>query len=166
MEDDPFGFAIKLIQRENPRAWAIIQELIETSDHLKEATSKLHDSVSWNEGSRAAGYRELNPELSTHKLYVQTSQYIPDSLRIAFTRLRLSSHRLRSETGRWSKTPRENRLCICGVLQDEQHILQCNENTEILHRYDYRNQDLQQLFANLDVRHLTMLKELTSNLEQ
>lgn len=167
IEDDPFGFMTKLVEREDPTMWSTIQEIISIPDHLKEATSKIRESVLRNEGSRATGYRELNPDLATHKLYAQSTPtpYIPDSLRIAFTRLRLSSHRLRSETGRWSKTPRENRLCTCGVLQDEKHILQCIENTDIRRRFDYRNDNLQHLFANLDVRHLTMLKELTSNLE-
>ena len=43
--------------------------------------------------------------------------------RIATSRLRLGSHSLRVETGRWSRTPRENRLCICDNVQDEIHVL-------------------------------------------
>ena len=27
------------------------------------------------------------------------------------------------ETGRWSRIPRENRLCICGQIQTEEHVL-------------------------------------------
>ena len=33
------------------------------------------------------------------------------------------SHRLKIETGRWSRTPREERLCQCGDIQDEHHVL-------------------------------------------
>ena len=49
---------------------------------------------------------------------------IPEYLWIAFTRMRLSSHRLRIETGRWARLQREHRLCRCGAIQDEQHVLQ------------------------------------------
>ena len=51
---------------------------------------------------------------------------MPDYLRITFTRFRLSSHRLRIEVGRWSRTPRDQRLCFCGTgVQDEFHLFQC-----------------------------------------
>ena len=31
---------------------------------------------------------------------------------------------MKVETGRWSRTPRENRLCECGnVVEDEEHVL-------------------------------------------
>ena len=47
--------------------------------------------------------------------------------RQALTKLRLSSHRLEIESGRWTKpliTPRENRLCKqCNNLEDEFHFL-------------------------------------------
>lgn len=43
------------------------------------------------------------------------------------TRLRVSSHRLNIEAGRWSRpqiTPREERKClICNKLEDEYHFL-------------------------------------------
>ena len=39
------------------------------------------------------------------------------------TRLRSSSHKLVTETGRWSCIPRVDRLCPCGVIQTEQHAI-------------------------------------------
>ena len=51
------------------------------------------------------------------------SPYIPEHLLIAFTRVCLSSHRLRIETGRWARIPRERRLCDCGAVQAEEHVL-------------------------------------------
>ena len=53
---------------------------------------------------------------------------IEDSLRIAFSRFRLSAHRLRCETGRWNKVPPERRICPhCdgATIQNEQHIFAC-----------------------------------------
>ena len=56
--------------------------------------------------------------------------------RTALTKLRLSSHRLEIEAGRWAKpqpVPRENRLCtVCNVLEDEHHFLvECSMFNEI-----------------------------------
>jgi len=39
------------------------------------------------------------------------------------TRLRLSSQKLAIETGRWSRIPREDRLCPCSVIQMEEHVI-------------------------------------------
>ena len=39
-------------------------------------------------------------------------------------RLRTSSHNLKLEMGRRSRTPREQRLCVCGNgVEDEEHFL-------------------------------------------
>ena len=36
----------------------------------------------------------------------------------------LSSHSLKVETGRWSRIPKDDRLCGCGeAIQDEEHVL-------------------------------------------
>ena len=40
-----------------------------------------------------------------------------------FTRSRLSSHRLKIETGRWARIEPEDRLCMCGQIQTEEHVL-------------------------------------------
>ena len=45
-------------------------------------------------------------------------------LRLALTRIRLSSHAFRIERGRWENIERENRICeLCGVLECEYHCL-------------------------------------------
>ena len=62
------------------------------------------------------------------------------SIRNAFTRLRLSSHRYKIETGRWGKNkiPRDERKCnLCNVTETEYHVLiHCprfvNERMELL----------------------------------
>ncbi len=74
----------------------------------------------------ASTYRDINSDLSVHPMY-QQNHYICELHRIATTRLRLSSHRLRIETGWWSRIPREERMCSCGEnVQTESHVLfQC-----------------------------------------
>ena len=75
------------------------------------------------QGSKAITYRTINPELKVHSVYC-TQQYVNERARLTFTKLRLSSHSLKVETGRWSRIPRENRLCECGnAVEDEEHVL-------------------------------------------
>ncbi|KAK7028015.1 hypothetical protein SK128_012938 [Halocaridina rubra] len=77
--------------------------------------------------SKFVNYRsELNSGLDVHKIY-KKSVYIPDYLRVSFTRLKLMSHTLKIETGRWSRLPREQRspslylsaLCLLVPRPDE-----------------------------------------------
>ena len=72
----------------------------------------------------------MNPDLSIHPLYEfhENEPVIDDNLRIAFTRFRLSAHKLRCETGRWNKVPADRRICPhCdgASIQNEQHIFTC-----------------------------------------
>ena len=60
--------------------------------------------------------------------------------RIAMTKLRLSSHRLEVETGRWTRpvsTPFDDRKChICNKLEDEFHFLfECSLYTDLRKQY-------------------------------
>ena len=56
-------------------------------------------------------YLRMNPGLILHNVYKDTGTFIRDYQRVSFTRLRLSAHRLRVETGRWTRTPREAQMC-------------------------------------------------------
>ncbi len=56
---------------------------------------------------------------------------------MAFARLKVSSHRLEIESGRWNRTPIENRKCqMCNCLEDEYHfILECTMYSDIRNIY-------------------------------
>ena len=63
---------------------------------------------------------------------------VPEYARIATSRLRLSSHNLRVETGQWSRTNRCDRVCRCNnrAVQDENHVLfECNLSAHVRARY-------------------------------
>ena len=80
--------------------------------------------------SKARTYKEINPELTVHKVYT-SKEYINERERLSFTRFRLSSHHLRIETGRWARLDVEDRVCVCGNgIQDEQHALFSCAKTE------------------------------------
>jgi len=84
--------------------------------------SNLKDSVHTSESSRRVTYRKINPNLTPSKTLVKLE--INELDRIAATRLRLGSHYLRVETGRWSRTPPDERICACNTgIQDEEHVL-------------------------------------------
>ena len=59
--------------------------------------------------------------------------------RQAFTKLRVSAHSLTIETRRWNRggrdrLPVEERLCRCGAVQDELHVIEACPETEDLRR--------------------------------
>ena len=77
--------------------------------------------------SKFSTYLMLNPSLEVHQMYSDCD--VVEYQRVAVTRLRLSSHNLAIERGRWSRLPREARLCECGQVQDECHVLlHCPQN--------------------------------------
>ena len=85
---------------------------------------KIHtlQNINNSESTRKQTYLRINPFLSVCPIYISNT-FIPEVARIAVSRLRLSSHYLHIETGRWSRIARENRLCQCGEVQTEHHVL-------------------------------------------
>ena len=64
-------------------------------------------------------YLQLNPELKPSPFLGRI-----DKVGKAMTKFRLGSHKLKIETGRWSRVPRDERLCgTCNVLGDERHCI-------------------------------------------
>jgi len=121
-------------QEHSPMGDAIRE--VESLD-LSTMQSEIHHRIHQATTTRCTTYLEINPDLTVHCVYTdQKSAAIPERHRIAFTRLRLSSHRLRIETGRWARIPREERLCVCGEQQTESHVLlQCERNIETRETY-------------------------------
>ena len=68
-----------------------------------------------NSATKFMTYRtELNSSMDVHEIY-REGIYIPDYLRQAFTRVRLMSHELKVETGRWSRVCKMKVMCYCSV---------------------------------------------------
>ena len=85
-----------------------------------------------NSSSRATFYKEIK---LTHDPSRYLTAAVPRNHRIAMSRLIISSHSLRVETGRWTRpvTPREERTCpMCNKLEDEYHmIFECDMYNEL-----------------------------------
>ena len=68
-------------------------------------------------------YLTINPDLSGHRMYTDKTADVPDRDPVSASCLRLSSHRLAVETGRWSRKPQNERRCLCGDVQTEEHVI-------------------------------------------
>ena len=93
-------------------------------------------STELNESSRALFYRQFSSyEFAKYLNIINIAKY-----RTAFTRLRLASHRLEVECGRWRKpvsVPFQDRKCKqCNTLEDEYHFLiECKNYIELRKAY-------------------------------
>ena len=98
--------------------------------------------------TRRQTYFQLNPLLRPSAVLHARRTPIMEHKRISVTRMRLGSHYLRCETGRWSRTPREERLCICQTgVQDEEHVLlRCPRTEHIRVLMNMEHMSLSDLF--------------------
>ncbi len=129
MQDDPLIFAINTVLDHRYTTRTYVSGLIGNYvDDISEAIETMKQNITESTSSRRVTYREINPSLSVHNIY-SVKHNIKEHHRIAFTRFRLSSHSLAIEVGRWSRRgrgrlPVEERLCSCGAVQTETHVIQ------------------------------------------
>lgn len=127
---------------------------IEFLSSLNESQSEnfmrnLKETVSTSDSSRRITYHAINPTLTPSNFLQSTTIQEPD--RIAVTRLRVGSHYLRIETGRWSRTPPDQRTCSCNTgIQNEQHVLlECPRSHDLRRTMNLTNyRTLSELFKH------------------
>ena len=144
-EDDPLMFALRLTHADNKVMSAYIRELEGAADIIEADLRRRRGVVCADrQSTRARTYLDMNPGLSIHPVYVGQS-LLDDALRIWFTRFRLSSHRLRIETGRWARIDANERFCQYGdVVQSEKHVLEdCPLVQHIRTKYRTENLELE-----------------------
>ena len=130
--DEPFNFAMDLTRDYNTRTSKQLDSVIQCDDHVGSAITVLKNRIRNSDRTKFVTYRTINPTLDMHAVYSHRKRenFIDEYHRLSFSRLRLSSHNLKIETGRWSRQPRELRLCVCGQVQDEMHVIQFCPLTE------------------------------------
>ena len=141
-----------------------------SSLNVTERRSRLQTS----ESTMIIQYRSIIGFTYPHLLY---NSCLDDIKRTTITRWRLSSHKLRIETGRYTipKTNLESRTCkICSIIEDEEHsIYKCQAHNRIREKYmqrlDFKNINLPNFFnpksvviANYTAK---FLKEIEKNME-
>lgn len=143
-EEYPVGRALVLAQREKSPMATYINKLLDrtaTADFVSASKLDIMNRVKQSDKSRMIIYRSINSDLSQHDIYTCLDSH--ERERISFSRLRLSSHRLKVETGRWSRIPQDQRLCVCGHIQTEEHVLTKCPETEVFRNnhstLDYTN---------------------------
>ena len=139
MVDDPLMFAINLTRTLNKDTYKTIEQVISPVNFLLAVQNRLYSKINQSAGSKYITYLSLNPHLKVHEIYnriFKLDNIIPETYRVSFTRFRLSSHKLRIETGRWARLPREERLYKCGDIQDEKHvIMSCHITQDLRTKY-------------------------------
>ena len=146
---------LKICEEKRTKCYMMIKNCIdkrtETGMQPKEICLNKNDSH-----TKFLLYRSvMNTDLSLHSIYRRGCR-VPDYQRVAFTRLRLISHNLKSEKGRWSRTPANEQLCQCDriSIQDEDHaLLKCTMTTDLRRKYSTR----------LDIRPQTTISDLMKN---
>jgi len=98
-KDSPLEQAIELSKSVRSPMGQYLESLQSVWSDLNNIKTKVQSSTS----SRAIAYKELNPDLSAHKMYT-TREPMQESHQLATARIRLS-HKLKIETGRWSGIP-------------------------------------------------------------
>ena len=146
MHDDPFGLVLRLVLNTRYSTKRYINDLINNDvDDIQDATAVLKRDLSRSESSRRTLYcKSMNICLGVHDIYSKKC-FINETHRVAFTRFRVSSHSLAIETGRWNRKgrgrlPIEERLCTCGQVQTEEHVINdCIISQHIRDQYEFSN---------------------------
>ena len=94
----------------------------------------------WNERISNMSRNYLYTHISCFQFQTYLDILMIDKFRISFTKLRVSSHRLFVEAGRWEKPnsiPLNERLCRnCNILEDEFHfVCECTLYNDLRHTY-------------------------------
>lgn len=149
--DDPFMFAWRLVVDANSPCARYVRRTLETPRSIIHSDmNNIKRRVTSSAGTKFVTYRtDMNPCLLTPTVYLVPSS-VPEHHRVAYSRLRLSAHSLAIETGRWSRIPPERRLCSCGSVQTENHVLcVCPETEPLRTRYaDSLDFALPDIFSN------------------
>ena len=157
-EDTPLYKIYRLCAENNTNGYKFINECLNSEP--REDLNKLRERfITMEEGSKALTYKEMNPDLTLHRIY-STSEYVSEWKRVNFTRFRLSSHNLRIETGRWSRIEREERLCDCGEVQDKLHVIvYCPKSASIRERFNIQETSLNEVMKHPSI--VEIISEVT-----
>ena len=138
MVDDPFMHVLRLTHAKNKKMSTYLESLQKCDDFIERDRVVRIERVRSSKRTKSILYRSINPEMDVHPMYKRCGEQVDDYLRMAFTRFRTSSHRLKIETGRWSRIVREERWCQCGKgIQTEKHVLMdCDLSQPIREKYE------------------------------
>ena len=168
---DPLMFTLDFMKNNCAAISNSIQDVIREDSYIAADRDDLCQQLRGMppEKTKLRLYLTMNSDLSVHPLYMVTESesVVEDNLRMAFTRTRLCSHRLRSETGRWNRVPKDQRFCPhCDgeTIQNEEHLLQCPATLPIREKYGVET-DLLSILTDPSKTDLICLKQCLKLLE-
>ena len=141
--DDPLMHVLKLVINSSHVTSRLVREM--TTNNVPDLTTAMHnlkENLATSISSRRTTYKMINPDLSLHYVY-KDRHAINEFHGLSLTKFRVSGHSLVCETGRWNRRgrgrlPLEERLCPCGAVQTEQHVVeQCPLTYNIRQCYDF-----------------------------
>lgn len=153
MVDDPLSFAIHSVTEANTPVGKIVRDMIHDNvPKMSELLVNVHNAITNSDTSRCNVYKDINPDFVVHEVYTK-KHAINDLQRKSFTRFRVCGHNLAVETGRWNRRgrgrlPLEERLCACGRVQTERHVIEDCPNTQYFRDF-YGLSSLNELFSSL-----------------
>ena len=125
---------------------------------VKVGQNLLKQSILNSDSNRLSFYKIINPNVNVHTIYTQCDIKINEIYRMSWTKLRLSAHSLAIESGRWNRRgrgrlPMEERLCVCGQVQTESHIIEsCPISLNVRQKFNVTSvNDLMLQRADFDV---------------
>lgn len=137
--EKPFHFVYNMCREANTPGYRSLERSVSATsdtDGLEKIATYVREKAAG--ATKLTTYiTDMNPNMTVHPVY-KTRSFVPDYKRESFTRLRLMSHNLRVEVGRWSRTPREQRVCQCDGMQvqTEKHVLiECPLSAHCRDRY-------------------------------
>lgn len=143
--DLPVGLALhRAAEANSPMGKYFVNLMNSHEDEESAIMDSIKTRVSSSVTTRMTTYTSINTDLAVHRVY--DSLAIPEVARISLSMMRLSSHYLHIETGRWSRLPQERRTCICGGVQTEHHVLlHCPVTEDLRVKYTVNVNDMQAL---------------------
>jgi hypothetical protein len=123
LNDDPFIYVWDLVNTARTPCAQYVNHLLAGDNFVTSEQAKLKQRIQNSVRTKPSTYlTHCNADLETHEVYTSKLN-VPEHYRIAFSRIRLGSHNLMIERGRWSRIPRQERKCVCGSVQTEEHVL-------------------------------------------
>ena len=162
LSDTYLGRVINLAISERSPAGLIMKSLLDhgsNHSHIDADLDRIKQRICTSGSTRRTTYREINPSLTTHAIYSKELS-VPEQLRIACSRMRMGSHLLRIETGRWARIPKELRLCPCQEdIQTEEHVLlHCRNTRQLRDNFPLLQKDtISELFQSPNVMDICKL---------
>ena len=186
IQDRQYNFRMKIENLNKDEA--LMKEVWDLCDQQdNENLCHYYRNIQCNNAASNLNNRKSNIELSDQTMNIRYRSMIgftnptilydsclDDEKRKIITRWRLSSHKLRIETGRYTnpKTLLMNRLCkICSIIEDERHaIYHCRAHISIRKNYqkdlDLQNDNISRLLNPVTISNAISLAKYLNEIEK